>query len=145
MSLIDKIPIEDMLKLRKMPRAEGLKFLERFNLGEEDLATAQSLFQDDEPEADTRYDNRKWVVAAYLLGATYRQIAVDKGVSRQSVFDMVDRVLPQKAQRKRLNQEISLEAMGEYKVAYFDHIDSLRHKSPEEIALWLYATVELDR
>ena len=76
MNLTEKITIEQLISVRKMKRTEAEKFIEKFDLTEEEVTAVRELMQDPEP-IDPRIDARKWVVVAYLLGASLRMIARD--------------------------------------------------------------------
>ena len=146
MNLTQKMTIDQLVSIRKMPRAEAEKFIAKFDLTEEELTAARTLMQEEEP-IDPRVDNRTWVVVAYLLGASLRMIARDKGgVSPQSVYAQIERVIPDTKERglMRYRTALSYEAMAEYKVKYFEHVDELRGQKPADIAKWLVENTSLD-
>jgi len=142
MALTNKLSIDELLALRRMGHDEALRFLGSYHLTPEENAQAMKLVIP--KNVDARGDNRLWICTAFLLGATCRQIGDDKGVSRQSVFDLVTRNIPNRDQ-KRLATTLGNEALSEYKIAFFESIDFLRSKTPEEAAVWLAASVNVDR
>jgi hypothetical protein len=145
MGLTDKVPVDTLIRIRRMPREEAQKLLDAYDLDAEEREQAEKLVA---PVTTTlgnpKWDNRLWVVVAFLLGASYRQIAKDKNVSRQTTFAQVTRVLSDEEKKERLNPYISLEAYSEYKVAFFENVDSLRNMTPQEAAMWLFLNVKLD-
>jgi hypothetical protein len=146
MSLVTKMTMDQLLSIRKMKRKEAEDFIAKFDLTEDEAAAARDLMQEEEP-VDPRMDQRMWVVVAYLLGASLRMIARDKGgVSPQSVYAQIERVIPDTKERgmMRYRTALSYEAMAEYKVKYFENIDQLRGKSPADLAKWLVENTSLD-
>lgn len=143
-SLVGRIPLDDMMKMRRLPRHLAEEYIKRFDLTPEELLEAEKLFREKEPP-DTRKDSRLWVAVAWLLGASYRMIAKDKGVTAQTIFAQVSQMLPDDRVQRRLGYAISLEAMSEYKVSFFENLDMLRDlKDPDLMAMWLLASVDLD-
>lgn len=146
MTLVQKMTIEELISVRRMKRSEAEEFIKKFDLTEEEVAAARQLMQDEEP-FDPRVDQRMWVVTAYLLGASLRMIARDKGgISPQSVHAQIERVIPDAHERgmMRYRTALSYEAMAEYKVKYFENVEMLRSKSPGDIAKWLVENTQLD-
>jgi len=142
MALLDKMSVDDLMKVRKMPADDAVKFLAQFNLGATELAQAKKLVQ----VKDKNYDNRLWLTTAWLLGASFPMLAKDKGVSKQSIMVAVDKILPAEERAKgRIGGMLSYEAMSEYKVAFFENIDTLRTLSAKEAAGWLITNVSLDQ
>jgi hypothetical protein len=142
MALTDKLTMGEMLMLRKMPRDDAVEHIKHLKLTPEEEEQAMRLIS--QSLVDPYLDNRLWAATAHLLGASFRQIALDKGVSPQSVYNQVARLIPFNRASYRLAKSISLESMSQYKVAFFENIDFLRTKSPEEAAVWLTASVDLD-
>lgn len=145
MTLTSKMTVEELISIRKMTRSTAEEFISRFDLTPDELSAAHALMKDDKPY-DPRMDNRMWVVVSYLLGASLRQIAKDKGVSPQSVFAQIERVIPDTNVRRMMRLKIvsTYEAMSEYKVKYFSNLETLRGRTPVDIATWLLANTELD-
>lgn len=142
MDLLDKVTIDDLMKIKKMDRDEAARFLDRFKLTPSELNTAMKLVK----PRDKHFDNRLWLSVGWLLGASFAQLARDKGVAKQSVMVQVDKLLPLEERRKgRLSGgALSLEALSEYKVAFFENLDTIRDLTPKEAAIWLLEHTSLD-
>jgi hypothetical protein len=142
MALLDKMSVDDLMKVRKMKAADALEFLDTFNLSGPELSQAKKLVQ----VQDKHHDNRLWLATAWLLGASFSMLAKDKGVAKQSIMNQVDKLIPVEERAKgRIGGMMSYEALSEYKVAYFEHVDELRSLSPKEAAGWLITNVSLDQ
>lgn len=142
MALLDKMSVDDLMKVRKMDTAEALKFLDTFELSATELQQAKKLLQ----VKDKNYDNRLWLTTAWLLGASFPMLAKDKGVAKQSIMVAVDKLLPAEERAKgRIGGMLSYEAMSEYKVAFFENLDTIRSLPPKEAAGWLISNVSLDQ
>ena len=142
MALLDKMSVDDLMKVRKMDTAEALKFLDTFELSATELQQAKKLLQ----VKDKNYDNRLWLTTAWLLGASFPMLAKDKGVAKQSIMVAVDKLLPAEERAKgRIGGMLSYEAMSEYKVAFFENLDTIRSLPPKEAAGWLITNVSLDQ
>jgi hypothetical protein len=142
--LTDKVPIETLIRLKKIPVGDAKKLLDAYELTDDERAQAEKLLSPS-TLGNPKWDNRLWVVVAYLLGASYRQIALEKGVSRQTTYAQVTRVLSDSEKRERLNPHMSLEAYSTYKVNFFENVDKLRNMTPQEAAMWLFLNTDLDQ
>lgn len=142
MALLDKMAVDDLMRVRKMGADDALKFLGEFNLSATELQQAKNLVQ----VKDKNYDNRLWLTTAWLLGASFPMLAKDKGVSKQSIMVAVEKLLPAEERAKgRIGGMLSYEAMSEYKVAFFENLDHIRTLPPKEAAGWLITNVSLDQ
>lgn len=73
-------------------------------------------------------------------------LARDKGVAKQSIMASVEKLLPVEIRREgRLGAIHSLEVMSEYKVKFFENIDTLTDMSPKDAASWLITNTDIDR
>lgn len=142
MTLLDKMTVDDLIKVRKMNPDEAERFFKAHNLTPEEIISARKLVT----VKDKHHDSRLWLCVGWLLGASFAQLARDKGVTKQSVMVQVDKMLPiEERRRGRISGlALSLEAMSEYKVAFFENIDTLTNYTPKEAALWLLENTSLD-
>lgn len=141
MALLDKMTVDDLVAVRKMAEPEALKFLAQFNLSASEMTQAKQLVL----VKDKHHDNRLWLSTAWLLGATFSQLAKDKGVTKQSVMNQVDKLIPVEERKNgRIAGAMSYEALSEYKVMFFENIDTLRELNPKEAASWLISHTSLD-
>jgi hypothetical protein len=143
MALTDKVSVDTLMRVRKMPRDDAKALLDKYDLSPEEWEQAEKLL-DPPPEGNPKWDNRLWVGVAWLLGASNRQIAMDKGVTRQTIFDQVTRFLSPEDKKARLRGYLSLESYSTYKVAFFENVEKLRTMTPAQAAMWLFVTVDLD-
>lgn len=142
MALLDKMSVDDLMKVRKMGPEDAIKFLGTFELSATEMSQAKKLVQ----VRDKNYDNRLWLTTAWLLGASFPMLAKDKGVTKQSVMVAVDKLLPTEERAKgRIGGMLSYEALSEYKVVFFENIDTIRNLSPKEAAGWLITNTSLDQ
>lgn len=142
MALLDKMSVDDLMRVRKMNNAQAMEFLGTFNLSGPELSQAKKLVQ----VQDKHHDNRLWLSAAWLLGASFSMLAKEKGVTKQSIMNQVDKLIPVEERAKgRIGGMLSYEGLSEYKVAFFENIDTIRDLSPKEAAGWLITNVSLDK
>lgn len=142
MTLLDKMTVDDLIKVRKMNPDEAERFFRAHSLTPEEIISARKLVT----VKDKHHDSRLWLSVGWLLGASFAQLARDKGVTKQSVMVQVDKLLPLEERRKGRTSglALSLEAMSEYKVGFFDNIDTLTNYTPREAAQWLLENINLD-
>jgi hypothetical protein len=142
MTILDKMSVDDLMKVRKMNKGEAEQYLKSFNLTHEEVVTARKLVT----VKDKHHDNRLWLATAWLLGATFAQLARDKGVTKQSVMVQVDKLLPLEERKagRMSGMALSLEALSEYKVKFFESIGTITDFTPKEAALWLLTHTSLD-
>lgn len=142
MALLDKMSVADLVKVRKMNSSEASEFIQHFNLSSSELSQARKLFQ----LRDKHHDNRMWLSVGWLLGASFAQLARDKGVSKQSIMNSVDKLIPLEERKNgRMGGFLSLEAMAEYKVMFFENLETLTYLHPKEAASWILSHTSLDR
>lgn len=143
MALLDKMSVEDLLKYRKMGDPTAAEdFLKQFNLSGSELAQIKGLVKKKDKHADARL----WLATAWMLGASFSMLAKDKGVTKQSIMNQVDKLIPvDERARGRIGGALSFEAMSEYKVMFFENLDTLGDLSPKEAAGWLINHVSLDQ
>lgn len=142
MTLLDKMSVDDLMRVRKMAKDEAERYLSSFGLSHEEKLVARKLIT----VKDKHHDNRLWLATAWLLGASFAQLARDKGVTKQSVMVQVDKLLPIEERRggRVSGIALSLEALSEYKVMFFENVSTLTDFTPKEAALWLLGNTNLD-
>lgn len=103
------VPPTVILQLKKLPRSEATKLLEpyRAKLSEVDyehyLSLAQGMEQPAttlEPTSQVRVSitdplRRRFMAAAWIIGASHRQVADLFSIRRSTVMDQISMVLPQ--------------------------------------------------
>lgn len=142
MALLDKMSVDDLMRVKKMKAPEAETFLRKFNLSAAEMTQAKQLVQ----VRDKHHDSRLWLSTAWMLGASFSMLAKDKGVTKQSIMNQVDKLIPVDERAKgRLGGGLSFEAMSEYKVAFFENLDTLGDKDPKEAATWLINHTSLDK
>jgi hypothetical protein len=143
-ALQDKMKIDDMLKIRRMGKQQALLFVKTFHLDDEETEQALRLAMDEEPKKED--DARLWMAVAHILGASFAEIAADYGIARQSVLARVDRILPVTVRaKKRIAFALPLEHYSEYKLKFFENVDTLRYREPLDVGVWLVTNTELDK
>lgn len=142
MTLLDKMTVEDLLKIRKMTKDDAERYLAQFRLSPDETKQARKLIT----IKDKHHDSRLWLATAWLLGASFAQLGRDKRVTKQSVMSQVDKVLPiEEREKGRISGiALTLEALSEYKVAFFENVDTLTDMTPQEAASWLLSHTSLD-
>lgn len=142
MTLLDKMSVDDLMRVRKMNKDEAERYFDSFGLTHEDKLVARKLVT----VKDKHHDSRLWLATAWLLGASFAQLARDKGVTKQSIMVQVDKILPKEEREggRVSGIALSLEAMSEYKVIFFENITVLTDFTPKEAALWLLSNTSLD-
>ena len=141
MALLDKMSVDELMRVRKMKPTEAETFLATKGLTQSELQQARKLVV----IKDKHHDQRLWLATAWLLGASFAQLARDKGVTKQSIMNQVDKMIPQEERAAgRIGGAVSLEGMSEYKVMFFENLDTLRDLNPKEAATWLISHTSLD-
>lgn len=142
MALLDKMTVDDLMKVRKMRGPEADDFLGKFNLSAAEMTQAKQLVQ----VHDKHHPARLWLATAWMLGASFSMLAKDKGVTKQSIMNQVDKLIPVDERAKgRVSGSLTFEAMSEFKVAFFENLDTLVSMAPKEAAAWLIQHVHLDQ
>ncbi len=142
MALLDKMSVDDLMRVKKMKAPEAEAFLGNFNLTASELSQAKTLVQ----VRDKHHDSRLWLSTAWMLGASFSMLAKDKGVTKQSIMNQVDKLIPVDERAKgRIGGALSFEAMAEYKVKFFENLDELGPMNPKEAATWLINHTSLDQ
>lgn len=156
--MIGSLSMEDLGRLRRMSPTDAEAWLKSFTLTEDELATAMRLAGKDLPSTpppDKReqsvprgqiFDASRplWFVSAWLMGASWRQLAYMHKISPQTVTASADRLMPSvQRQAARLNPTMSYEALSEYRATFLK--GDWKGKSPLEVANTLLSTTELDK
>lgn len=142
MALLDKMSVDDLMRVKKMVSSEAETFLKKFNLTASEMSQAKALVM----VRDKHHDSRLWLATAWMLGASFSMLAKDKGVTKQSIMNQVDKLIPVDERAKgRVGGNLSFEAMGEYKVKYFSNLDQFGDMGPKEVAAWLINHTSLDQ
>lgn len=149
---LDEVPLNDLLALRKMTSADGERAIANWQLSSEDAEKARELVGKDVPPAESAFvtqqqewsDKRLWRAAAYVLGASLRQIATIEDVAHTSVNDSLRRVLGEGRQHERLAKRIPFEHLSAYLRAFNSNLETLRPLPVKEVAKWLQSQTDLD-
>lgn len=151
-NLLDVLSIDQLTALRRMEERDGEAFLANFRLSPELLETARKLYKPSVVEVVTKAavsrhpDSRMWQAVGWALGASFADLARDRGVSKQSVMNQVDYVIPLPVRKNHWRRPgiLPFEHLAEYKIAYFSNVEHLRSLNPKEAAQWLIEHVTLD-
>lgn len=144
------LSIEELERLEYLSPEDGEGFLAAFDLPEELLAAARRRLGRKLPRSEVlrpSYDptTRNFRAAAYLLGASFHQIALLHDVASQTVMSSISRILPAATrQSQRLATKLSLEALADYQVAYEHNREYLNRLTPRQAAEWLLTNTQLD-
>jgi len=141
-NILGSLTMEDLSRIRRMGTADAELFLSRHTLTDEDRLTAMSLIGKDKDRPDYDKVRRHWLAAAWLLGASYRQLAAVHGVARQTVMDIVWRALPEAPSRSRAVSVMSNEKLSHLRVFFNKHVEHLMDLSIHEAAQWLYDNLD---
>lgn len=159
-ALLGSLTLDDLSKLRKFTQTEASIFLLDHELNPDELERAQALIGRDLgpgrtsilPEFDykpsTKYDpsRRFWIATAWLLGASWRQLASGYGITPQTTMNIASRILPvQTRQGIRLSKELSLEKLSTYFRKFTDNTHELLGLTPLQAAQWLLDHTDLDQ
>lgn len=151
--------MELMLKVPKMTIEDATKYLASLDLTDDErvtlLAKAGTKLRGKpkpvEREQVISYhidpDRPLWLVAAYLLGASLRQLALLHGVQHTTILQSINKVMPgPERAMKRIKFTMTFEALSEYHHQYYSYLDDVRFlKQPLKVAEWLNNTTELDK
>lgn len=97
--------------------------------------------------SNSKYDptRRLWLAAAWLMGASWRNLAALHGVAGPTILLTVDRILPkEERQAQRLGTRMSVDRIAMYRASFTANIQHLQSLTPLEIAQWLLDNTELD-
>ena len=153
MAVLGTLTMEDLTKLRKMTKANAEIFLSQHTLTDEERETANRVVGRDlnlTPSVQAvwqLYDptRRLWITAAWLAGASWRQLARLHEVAPQTLMVSADRLLTSsERQALRLRAQMSLEALSAYRSKYVQNAEMLSTMSPQAVAHWLLTNTELD-
>ena len=152
--ILGTLTMEDLGKLRKMTRPEAGVFLSKHTLSVQEMDYANRLIGKD------LHDNTRatslvlrvmdptrplWVTAAWLAGASWRQLAKLHAVAPQTIMAAADRVLiSSERQALRQRSSMSLESLDAYRKKFEQHLELLSGMPPHEVAQWLLDNTELD-
>lgn len=156
--MIGSLTMEDLSRIRRMSPTDAESFLRGYALTEADRETAMKLAGKDLAPIDPidmkaasvprgqMYDATRptWFVTAWLLGASWRQLAYLHKVTPQTVMASADKIMPSaERQAKRLESQMSYEALAEYRTAFIK--GQWKGLDPLTIATTLIQKTELDR
>jgi len=142
MSVLGTLTMEDLSRIRRMGTADAELFLSRHDLSDEDRTIAMSLIGKDKDRPDYDKVRRHWLAAAWLLGASYRQLGAVHGVARQTIMDIVWRALPEAPSRNRAVAQMSNEKLSHLRVFFNKHVERLIDLSIHEAAQWMYDNLD---
>lgn len=81
---------------------------------------------------------RKWMTAAWLLGASYRQLALLHGITKATILQSVDKEMSKDDRASaRLGGKLSYSALEWYYHAFVSNAKLLATFSPPAAAEWL--------
>jgi hypothetical protein len=85
------------------------------------------------------------MISAWLIGASWRQLARFHGVAPQTVMSIADRRLTSsERQILRLRSDMSLESLDAYHKSFTANLAMLATMTPFDVANWLLTNTELD-
>lgn len=152
--VLGTLTMEDLSALRKMKRINAEIFLNKHTLNDTERARVNELIGRDlasdggESLVIQLHDPTRplWVIAAWLAGASWRQLAKQHGVAPQTIMAAADRLLiSSERQPLRLRTSMSLEALDAYRATFVKNLAILKPKPPQEVAMWLLDNTELDK
>ena len=157
--MIGTLTMEDLARIRRMSSTDAESWLRDKDLTDEQRAQVLSLAgRDVKPVVQAVshaersvprghvWDRTRplWFAAAWLMGASWRQLAYMHKIAAQTVTASADRVMQSAdRQRLRINHEMSYEALAEYRVAFLKQ--DFKDQTPLEVANILLSTTELDK
>lgn len=80
---------------------------------------------------------RKWRAAAWLLGASYRDLGMFHSCSHASILQSINKELPKDRLKLRLALELAPSALAWYYNQFQANVTKFRLLTPEQIAQWL--------
>lgn len=147
--VLGTLTMDDLSKLRRMSRADAATFLTSHILSEDEMQRVKLLISKDRVEASVKqYDptRRLWFAAAWLAGASWRQLSRLHDVAPQTIMSIVDRIMvSQERQSLRIHHSgMKLEALEMYHANFIKNLDVVKSMTPREVAQWLLDNTELD-
>lgn len=142
--------MEDLDKIKAMSVDDATRYITGRDLDDAEreavLALAGASKGKVLPMVAGAHNRKVWLAAAWLLGASFRQLAESEGIAQQTVLRYVDRVLPKLArQTGRLGTSMSLEALSTYHAKFMSEDPRDIDPDPIATAKWLLAHTELDK
>lgn len=150
MSILGTLTMEQLGALRRMSRPDAELFVAQHKLEGDDRERALALAGRDlimeSPASTTTNIRRNWLAAAWLLGASFRQLGHLHDVAPQTIMSSVDRILPspQRMKMRLVQDRISPELISEYRAQFNRSLEVLTGMTPLEIAQWLLDNTEGD-
>lgn len=152
--MIGSLSLEDLARIRRMSETDARAFVADKNLSVEQLTTVlllagKNINEAHKPLTVNRgivFDNsrRKWFLAAWLAGASWRQLAWLHGVAPQTVLSSADRLMPSHLrQTARLATTMTPEALSAHRAAFIAE-PALADLDPVALAQHLLATTDKD-
>jgi hypothetical protein len=152
-NVLGTLTMEDLGKLRRMTRPDADMFLQPHTLSDQERKYVDALVGKDlHAHRSTSvtvqvHDPTRplWVTAAWLAGASWRQLARLHSIAPQTVMAAADRLLisPER-QSLRLRTQMSLESLDAYRKKFVSNAEHLQDLPPHEVAQWLLDNTELD-
>lgn len=153
--VLGTLTLEDLGKLRKLSPPDAELFLAAHTLSEQERGYVDKLVGRDLKSLPAGYSvqvhdptRRLWLCAAWLAGASWRQLARLHQVAPQTIMSVADRELTsferQVLRNKIQPKPISLESLDAYRNAFVKNVDTLKHLPAQEVAQWLLDNTELD-
>jgi hypothetical protein len=149
--LLGDLTMEELSKLRRMSVVDAQLFLSHRGVSltpderERALALAGRDRMLDAPQSPATNIRRNWMTAAWLLGASFRQLGTLHDIAPQTAVSIIDRAMKSKERSAiRLAQGMSLEALSAFRARYNESLETLTGMTPLEIAQWLLDNTELD-
>src|SRR5687768_2315401 len=150
--VIGTLTMDDLSTLRKLSKPDAQLFLSAHTLSDEDMLRVSLLIGKDSKSLPAGYavqvhdpTRRLWFCAAWLAGASWRQLARFHDIAPQTVMSVADRQLTSaERQPLRIKSQMSLESLDTYHKNFILNIDKLKQMQPQEVARWLLDNTELD-
>lgn len=151
-NVLGTLSMEDLGNLRRMKPADAAIFLSGHTLTHDEQVKVDKIIGRDLPEMASSMviqvqdpSRPLWVLAAWMAGASWRQIAKLHGVASQTIMAAADRLLVSSQRApQRLRVGMSLEALDTYRKSFVNNLDKFRLMTPQEVAQWLLDNTELD-
>ena len=138
------IPLDVMMGLKTMTRAQALAALARFNLSPEVQERYLRLTKPDEEASPQRSPRRLGMLVLWLLGGSYRDIGHLYSIAHQTVIDYIDKLMSRQERNKfRLQTRLAHESLVIY-AREFNRRTELHHLAPMEIAKELLASTSVE-
>jgi len=152
--VLGTLTMDDLSALRKMKPVDAEMFLSKHQLSDGDKMRLKDIIGRDLTDdigssmiIHLQDPSRPlWVLAAWLAGASWRQIARLHGVAPQTIMAAADRLLVSSLrQPQRLRTSMTLEALDSYRATFIKNVASFRLMTPQQVAMWLLDNTELDK